>query len=476
MSKKKQNQIKISFIGENSQDVTGSMILIEMNNKTIILECGLYQSNNLKYDYKINSRKFKFKSKDIDIVFINHVHIDHSGLLPRLFAEGCNAKVIMVKDSSKLLEPLLRDSAFIMQRDIESLSRKSNINFKPIYHSEDVDKCLEYIEEYNYNKIYTIDDEVSFEFIPAGHIIRSAQLILYLKQNNCTRKILYTSDIGNIKLDKYYTEALERANNANIVIGECTYSDGTRKIKNKDRVKDLEKIKSVIKETCIDKKSRVLIPIFSLDRSQNILTHLYKLFGEDKSFTIPIILDSPLSIKITEIYNEILDGEDKILLDKVLKWKNVKLIKESDESKMCVNDMSPKVILSASGMMVSGRSRFYVKSILPDSNAMILFVGFATPGSLAGKIKDGKNQKTITIDGKSYKNNCSIVCLNSFTCHMQHDDLLEYYSDINCEKIALVHGKFNDKIEFCNSLQNIIESKNKTSKVICVNQSTSLLI
>lgn len=476
MSKKKQNQIRVSFCGMNSEEVTGSMILIEMDDKKILLECGLFQSNNMKKDFQTNSRKLPFKPRDIDYVFINHSHIDHTGLLPRLYAEGGKAKIIAVKDTSSILSILLNDSAFIMERDTVKLSRNSDVIFKPIYSPENVEQCLNRIQEYDYNTLYELDDEISFEFVHAGHIIRSAQLILHLKQGNCTRKILYTSDLGNIKVDKFYTEPFEKVEHANLVIGECTYSNNKRTVKLKDRQKDMDKIKTVIEDTCIGRKGKVLIPSFALDRCQNIVTHLYNLFGEDENFTIPVIIDSPMAVAITKTYGEILTGEDKELFDRVMNWKNLKLVSESCDSKASVLSKDPCIIVSSSGMLTAGRSIHYSKAIIPDSKSTILFIGFASENSLANRIKEGYKNKTITIDGKAYSNRCQIVDLKSFTSHMQHDDLLDYYSSINCEKIALVHSNFNDKVLFCKELQDEIEAKNRSGKVTCVNKSTSIII
>ena len=476
MSKKKQNQIRVSFVGMSSEDVTGSMTLIEMDKKKILLECGLFQSNNMKKDFQINSRKLPFKPKEIDYVFINHAHIDHTGLLPRLYAEGSKAKIIAVRDTSSILSILLKDSAFIMERDLVKLNKNSDITFKPIYTIDNVERCLNSIREFEHNILYELDDEISFEFIPAGHIVKSAQLLLCLKQGNSTRKILYTSDIGNIKVNKFYTEPFERVDHANLVIGECTYSNNKRTVKAKDRQNDLDKIKTVIEDVCIERKGKVLIPSFALDRCQNIVTHLYNLFGHDENFNIPVIIDSPMAVAITKTYGEILDGEDKLLFDRVMSWKNLKLVSESEDSKTSVSSKDPAIICSSSGMLTAGRSIYYVKSILPDSRSTILFIGFASENSLANKIKEGYKNKTITIDGKAYSNRCQIVDLKSFTSHMQHDDLLDYYSSINCEKIALVHSNFNDKVLFCKELQDAIADKNRTSKVICVNKSTSIII
>lgn len=477
MSKKKQNQVKVTFCGMNSENVTGSMILIESNNKKILLECGLFQSNNVKKDYENNMRKLDFKPKDIDYIFWGHSHIDHIGLTPRLYGEGCEAKIIAVKNTYDITRALLKDSAFIMSRDIQALGRRYKKSYAPIYDNDDVTKCLDSIVQYDYDEIHELDDEISFQFVSSGHIIQSAQIVLWIKQGNNTRKILYTSDLGNISVDKHYIRKFEAITNANLVIAESTYSRNDRSITQKDKLKDLEKIKTVVNQYCIERHGRVLIPIFSLDRTQNVLTLLYEIFGKDKNFQIPVILDSPLSCKMTEIYGRILEDEyEQQLFGRVMAWENLKLVKESDESKLIVEDKSPKIVLSASGMMTAGRSRHYTKSILPDLNSAILFVGFATEGSLAGKIKNSNKQKTICIDSKDYKNRCGIVDLKSFTSHMQYDDMLEYYSNINCEKIALVHGEFSDKCNFAKKLQEVISDKNKTSKVIAVNRSTTIIL
>jgi metallo-beta-lactamase family protein len=474
MSKNKKDKIKISFIGGNSDSVTGSMILIETLDKKIILEAGLFQCGSIRDAYEINSRRFKFKPSQIDYIFLNHNHIDHSGLLPRLYKEGCNARIITPIHATKFLSILLRDSCRIINSDIEVLNKKSNKALTPLYSIEDVENTLEHIEECEFNNTYNLDDNMAFEFIPAGHIINSAQLVLYITQNNHTQKLLYTSDLGNIKLSKIkpFVDKFEKVNKVNIAIVESTYSNRDKSVKMKDYEKDLEKMKSVIMETCVERKGRVLIPSFAMDRSQFILKILYDLFGSDVNFDIPIIIDSPMTCDIFDVYGEILEGEDKELFDKIISWKNVKFVRDSDESRALINDKQPKVIISSSGMMTKGRSKNYCKSILPDSNACILFAGYSSEGSLAWKIKNGKEQKTITIDNKPYKNKCNIVSLNSFSSHIQRDDMIAYYSQINCDKICLVHGNMDGKISLKQDLDDKFSKENKTTKVIVVNKDT----
>ena len=452
------------------------MTLIEMKSMNILLECGLFQSNNIKNDWKINSGTFDFKPSNIDYIFIGHGHIDHIGLLPRLYAEGCKAKIIAPKGTAKLFSLMGMDSAYIISKDAETLNRKYKMSVTPYYTENDVLTCLKYFEEYDMENTVVLNDNITFNFLPSGHIINSAQIELWLTENNRTSKILYTSDLGNISVSKNYVNDFIACEKANLVIAESTYSDKSRSIKNKDRNKDLEKIKSIIDNVCLNNKHKVLIPIFSLDRCQNILTHLYNIYGHDNNFNIPIYIDSPLSIKITELYRQLLSEEELLLYEKILNWNNVNYVQEYKESKALMDSQNPMIILSASGMMQAGRSKSWAKSLLPDGLSHILFVGYSSENSLGSLIKNGKKYKTLKIDGQVIPNRCGITNLLSFSSHMQYEDMLKYYSNINCEKIALVHGDFKQKCVFAKKLQETISNKNKTSKVVCVNKNTEILI
>ncbi|MEG0580241.1 MAG: MBL fold metallo-hydrolase RNA specificity domain-containing protein, partial [Niameybacter sp.] len=244
----------------------------------------------------------------------------------------------------------------------------------------------------------------------------------------------------------------------------------------KDREKDLEKIYSVITDVCIERKSKVLIPIFSLDRCQLIMLLLYRMFKDDKSFEIPIIVDSPLAQKMCKLYCDTLVGDDLKLWREVMCWKNFKYPAEYCDSKAFMESDEPCVALAASGFMAAGRSRQWAKVLLPNHNAQILFVGYSSENALAGKIKYGNAQKTISIDGKQYRNRCGVTDLKSFTSHMQRNDMLDYYSSINCERICLVHGDMKGKLEFAEALKNEVSKRDRSTKIICVNKSTEILL
>lgn len=473
---KKKDKIRVRFIGKNSDDVTGSCVLIEMGNYKILLEFGLYQSCNIKEDYKINNRRLEFRPSEIDYIFVMHSHADHSLLLPRLYANGCKARIITPKGAKTLFSVMGMDSAFIMSRDVETLARNYKMNVNPIYTSEDVTETLKYFDEYGFEDVIKLNDNISFRFVPSGHIINSAQLELWLTDGNHTSKILYTSDIGNVSVPKYYSNTFRPVDHANIVIGETTYGDTIRSATMKDREKDLEKIRSVVETVCLDNNAKVLIPVFALDRAQNILTHLYDMFGSDSSFNVPILIDSPLTVRITNLYESLLDGESLEKFNEVMQWKNIRLITNYEESLKWQNKKEPAIILAASGFMTNGRSLQWAKTLLPNSKNHILFVGYSSEGSLASRIKNGKAQKTISIDKKPIANRCGITSLNSFSSHIQRDDILKYYSDINCEKVCLVHGEMKSKCTFGKDLQSEIQRKNKTSKVVIINKSSEILL
>jgi metallo-beta-lactamase family protein len=473
---KTKNKVRVKFIGNNSEDVTGSCVLIETETKKILVECGLYQGDeSLLEQYKINSRKFNFKVKDIDYLILAHSHIDHVGLVPRLYKQGANCKIIAPIGLKNLFDVMAKDSAHIMNKDAEDLTKKFNRLYEPIYTAKDVELALSYWNEYEKNQVVEIDDEIKIRFTNSSHIINSCQCELWVKNKNRTVKIGVTSDLGNISINQYYVDEFQPIEKANLLIGEATYAKELKNLTNKHKKKDLEKIETVIRQVCIENRGKVLIPVFALQRCQVILTHLFDIFSKKEDFHIPIIVDSPLALKINKIFLEELKGEQREKFKEVLEWKNLKTIKEFEDTEEMATNKEPCVFLSCGGMLQAGRAVYTAGKLLPNPYNCIMFCGYSSEESLATKIKN-KKQKTITIDGKSIPCRCQSVILNSFSSHMQREQLLKYYSEGNFDKIAIVHSNFDSKIKFCKELQEQISKKNKTNKVICVNKSTEILL
>lgn len=480
ISKSKKKQIEIDIIGGNAEGVTGSCTKIKCYGQNILFELGTIQDQNTVLEnYKANAKLLsKIKCKDIDMVIIGHCHCDHIGNIPALFSSGnTKVRIIVPKGSFSILREMWLDSSYINQRDTEQLNRKFDTNsYIPFYTEKEVYAALSHVEEYDAGNIINLNEHIAIRYTSAGHILCSCQTELYINGGSHTRKILFTSDLGNkmIEQNKFFVEPFSPIHTSEIVIGECTYGKRKGSMKKKDIVLDREKLKTVITQYCIDNKHRVLIPTFSLDRMPFIIWELYKFFGKDSSFSIPILIDSPLAIRLLDCYSEILEGDKKEQFDEMMSWQNLKRIISPEESKKAIFDKGAKIICASSGMMTAGRSVKWTQSILPSSDDVILFIGYAGMDTLAGKIKNGRMQKTININGKPIKNKANIVDLHSYSSHMQREDLLKYYKSINCSKIYLVHSDKEAKKEFKEDLETELSKSLKTTKVICVNKGVKI--
>jgi metallo-beta-lactamase family protein len=465
-SKEEKSEISVHYIGNNAQDVTGSMILIKTRNRKILLECGMVQScGNSLDDFKINALPFPFKAKDIDYVFINHSHIDHVGNICKLTRNGFKGKIITSHITGQLLKPMLTDSSKIISGDAKALSKQRGKTIYPFYEKEDIDNTLDLVYEYDYNQIYELDSNISFRFLHNSHIIGALQLELFIKNSlGITKSILYTSDLGSFKVKNHYVDDNDMGEKYNLIITECTYGKITQETA-PNRDKDLEKLRTIIRETCIEKHGRLLIPVFSLSRSQEILTCLYEMYSKDNSFKIPIIVDSPLILEINKIYRKVLQGENAELFDKVCNWNNVKFIKSVEESKLCIMDKSPKIILSSSGFLIKGRSCEYLKQFINKKNDCVVSVGYAPETSTFGKIKNGV--PTVKIDKKEYDVKCSCMTLNSFSSHIPRHELLSYMKSLYTDKYILVHAEEKSKEEFKLDLEAELSKMCRTSIVQC---------
>lgn len=475
MSKPK-GKIRVRFIGKNATDVTGSCTVIEYCDKKILIECGLYQGGTDLEQYNINKSLFKsgrVKCSEVDYIIAGHCHADHTQLISLAVKEGFCGQILMPCGSKEIYSVMAMDSCNIMGRTAQDLSKRLHREYLPIYEEDDVKRSIELFRELPINERITIDDTLEIRFVPSGHIANACQIELWIKNNGGIKHILYTSDLGNRTVKQYYTEPYQQVMKSNLVIGECTYGESGRTSTKKDRDKDIEKIDSIIKSVCIDKHKKVLIPIFSLHRAQTILTMLWEMYGDKDWFNIPILLDSPLAIKLTEIYrSQFADTTD---IEKVLSWKNINFLTEFKDTEYWATNEAPCVFLSASGMMVAGRSKFVASKLLPDRDSHIIFVGFSVENSLASKIKSQKT-KSLKIDKKVVPCRCGITDLKSFSSHATYENLIETYTSGNFDKIALVHGNFNTKLNFCQELQEELSKRNKTSRVICVNKDTEILL
>ena len=483
MAKHKKDKVTVEFIGYNATNVTGSCTLISFGNRKILFECGGIQEGKTVLDnYKLNRQMLsKIKAKDIDMIIGGHfAHYDHGGNVCSIHSQNHNIRIITGEKTTGILKEMWLDSAYISERDCEMLSKMYPEKvFIPYYTDNDVLAALENVEEYCAGVIHKLDENVSIRYTYSGHIFGAMQCELFININNHVHKLLFTSDLGNVqtKYLKPFVQEFEPIVGANIVIGETTYgSRDNINLTKKIIEKDLEKIKSVVEQFCKYGHHRVLFPVFSLDKCPNILWILYQMFKDDKDFTAKILIDSPLTNRLLDRYSEVLEGEAKEKFDEMMRWKNIMRIVSPEESKHAIDTMTNICILSSGGMLQSGRSVRWAMDLLPNPDDCILISGYCGENTFGYRVKNCREQKTININGVPCKNRCQVVSLKSQSSHMQRQDLINYYKTLNTEKIYLVHGDMDGKIEFAEDLKSELAYCSKSTKVCVVNKGMKITL
>ena len=475
---KVKDKVEITFIGGMSEEVTGSCSMIKFKDQIILVDFGMCQSGHTVYNNYITNRDFlkQIKPKDITAVVITHAHADHLGLLPWLFTGGnCQAKVYVALNSIPIMKEMLLDSAGIMERDSLLLTQQKDRLFVPFYNEKDVNECTKHMVEITPLEAVEIAEGISLTFYPNAHILLSQQAELTFNTVPIKKRVLFTGDLGNLvnHKDKFYMEDFVPIERTDYVISESTYGAKTKRNSRKDYKKDLEKMKSVI--TQFTQSGTVLIPTFSLDRTPYFMWIIYNMFKNDEDFNVPVLIDSPLAIRLLKHYENLLDYAKLEKWQEMMHWKNFVFVVEPEDSQYWVASDKPKLVLSASGMMQQGRSVKYLKALLPHSNNCILCAGYMGENTLGYKIKESKNNSMVTIQGKQYKNKCNIVDLKCFSGHMQHQDLVDYLTSIKVsQKIFLVHGEMKGKLELKKEIEQKLHDEYRTTKVVAVNQSTKL--
>ena len=453
----------VKFISGSATGVTGSAHLVRFKNYGILLDCGLEQGHDIMTDYQANKDFLhKIRVKDIQYIILSHCHVDHSGLIPALFAKGCQAHVYVPTGSIPLLRLLWADSLKIHQSDCLKLQKKHGRKFAPFFTEDDVDTALGRCIEINFNEETALNQDVKFEYLSAGHILYSAQIYLELHQGYQIYRVGYTGDIGGFT-PRPFTTPRQSMPFCDLTIGECTYNTPTRPNSVKDRPKDVEKIISVVNES-----HKILFPCFSLQRTQELLLNLYMLWEMKDLPDIPVYLDSPLAIKICNMWPDI------ELWDEVMNWKNLKFISEVTDSKSLQMSNEHCIIVSASGFLNGGRVLNHLTTVLPNKNNTIMFIGYAGEQNLASRIKS--NEPFVEVNGVVIENKAKIVELRSFSSHASYEELMDYYTEIPYNKICLVHGEMNGKVEFAKALKDKLASNGKSARVIAVNADTKIYI
>ena len=446
--------MEIAFHGA-ARAVTGSKHLITLTNgNQILLDCGLFQGMGEATD-KLNGY-FGFKPSDVTYLILSHAHIDHCGLLPRLVAEGFTGNIYSTPATMDLARILLMDSAKIQRQDAEYLNkhlREGEEEEKPLYTDDDVVKTLSLFKVVDYNEDFKIDERISLLLTDAGHILGSAAVHLTIVDDGKETKISFSGDVG-----RYGDLLLKNPQpfpQADYLILESTYGDSLHK--------DLEPIEEslldIINHTCNIKKGKVIIPAFSVGRTQELLYVLNSLSLKNRLPDVAYYVDSPLSQKATEVlknhtevFNKGVQEVLKIDYD-IFGFQGLRFIETIEESKALNIDTRPCVIISASGMAEGGRVKHHIKNNISNQKNTILMVGYCEPGSLGGKLLAG--HKVVQIFRDEYDVVAEVRSIKSMSAHGDYEDLIKFISCQDPElikRLFLVHGEHEVQQRFAQKL------------------------
>lgn len=433
----------LQFVGA-AQQVTGSCYLIKHNNKQILLDCGMVQGADQVQEW--HNFQFSFKPKDIDIVILSHVHIDHSGLLPLLVARGFNGKIFCTPSSAELLPILLKDSVHLYLKDLEWKNRKAARAGKKIQPAQLTLKDAEQVEKLcqpvPYKKRLVPMPGLELEFADAGHILGSAIVQLWLKGHKSMRKLVFSGDLGNPSTVLMYDPS--EIGLADIVLMESTYGDRDHK----SIEHTVEELTDALAQAHRD-GGNVFIPAFALGRTQEILYYLALLHHQGKLPQRLIFLDSPMAIRVTEVYNKYISRLEQKDLAAIGFKPGMQLqdllpmlrLTEKVEDSMAINRISQgAIIIAGSGMCNGGRIVHHLKHNLWKNSNHLIFVGFQVNGTLGRRLVNG--EKRIKLFGQDIVVKAQIHTLGGFSAHAGQAELLAWAKAIGGQpQFYLVHGE-----------------------------------
>ncbi|MEO5562804.1 MAG: MBL fold metallo-hydrolase [Chitinophagaceae bacterium] len=443
--------MKIAFHGA-ARTVTGSKHLLTLKNgKKILLDCGMFQG--MGKDTDSFNRDFGFNAQEVDVMILSHAHIDHSGLIPKLVSEGFNGKIFCTPATRTLTAILLEDSAEIQEDDAKYSNKRRAMQglpyIQPLYTLDDAKKSIDHFLEREYGKWFDVIEGVQACFTDAGHIIGSACVHLKIKENGKETRISFSGDVGR------YRDIILRSpdvfQQADYILLESTYGNSLHDVA--DSTPDL--LLKWINDTCLRKKGKLILPAFSVGRTQEILFSLNQLELENTLPALDYYVDSPLSIEATEVvksYSQYFNKNiQKILMsdNDPFSFKGLKYIKTVEQSKMLNYQNSPMVIISASGMADAGRVKHHISNNIENTKNTIVLTGYCEPRSLGGRLTAGATE--VSIFGVEHQVHAEIGSIRSMSAHGDYDDLSQWLACQDPRKVKqlfLVHGEFDVQTEF----------------------------
>lgn len=424
MEKVTEKTAKVTFCG-GVGSVTGANFLLEIEDKKILIDCGLTQGSKLADD--VNWQPFLYNPKEIDILFITHAHIDHLGRIPKLINEGFRGKIYSTDPTRGLAQPMLEDTAGILGKSAD---------LKEIYSEENIRLTMSLWQGFSYHDKININPEIEVTFLNAGHILGSA--MVQFTYNG--KKILFTGDLGNSPSP--LLPDTENVTDVDYLIMESVYGD-----RNHESRQDRRRFLEGVIEDNYKRKGTLVIPTFSLERSQELLFELDALVDNKRIPVMPIFFDSPLAIRLTEVFKQYKNYFNEAAQaamspgEYLFEFPGLKNTLRSEESKMIMNVPNPKIVIAGSGMSTGGRVVHHEKNYLPDPNNTLLLTGYQSVGTPGRLIREGI--KTIRINSEDVAVRAHIETISGYSGHKDSDGLLNFVQNMQdrIKKVFLVMGE-----------------------------------
>jgi len=457
--------MKLSFFGA-VKEVTGSAHLVELESGfKILLDCGMFQGEDEMADRK--NREWGFDPAEIDCVIMSHAHIDHIGRLPMLVKDGFSGNIYSTPATRSLALIMLLDSAKIQEYDARYENKKAKKrgvkkpDIKPLYSNEHVYTALSQFVTINYERWHQVSDEWSFMLRDAGHILGSASVVIKAKEKGGEKTLAFTGDIG--RPNRPILKNPVPLPPVDYLISESTYGNRLHE----SPPNEFKHLLKIIQETCHEKKGKLIIPAFSLGRTQEIVYMMDKMSNENKLPQVPVYVDSPLSVNATRIYRLHPECYDSDLQDYIefdpdpFGFNGLRYVTEPEESKKINQLPDPCIIISASGMATAGRIRHHLYNHIESPKNTVLIVGYCAKGTTGADLRSGA--KTITLFGEEKRVRAKIEIMDSFSAHADQNELIFFLSNLkkDLRKMFLVHGEEEATKEFSRILikegfQNVI--------------------
>ncbi len=449
--------MNIKFCGA-AREVTGSAHLITLDDGyKILLDCGLYQGRSK--EWKKFNEHWLFKPEEIDCLILSHAHIDHSGRIPKLVKDGFNGRIYCTHATRSLCSIMLLDSAGIQERDAaffnkKILPRKKKASPRtPLYTTEDATEAMSHFEGFSYNNWIRISKGVEVLFKDAGHILGSASVTLRIQEKGKRRTIGFSGDVG--RPNRPILRDPQPMPQVDYMICESTYG-------NKDHIgapDEADKLLEVIRNTCVEKKGKLIIPAFSVGRTQELVYMMDRMETAGLLPKIPVYVDSPLAVNATTIFGihpECYDNDlNKYLLidDNPFGFNKLNYVTNVDVSKSLNDRKEPCIIISASGMMNAGRVKHHLANNIENAKNTLLIVGYCTPETPGGQLINGV--KEIRLFGEMKKVRADVIVMDSFSAHADRGELLSFLKNQKggLKKLFLVHGTLDRQEAFKDLLE-----------------------